>query len=240
MPSRKTVTAANLEALGAAPLASLLVELADGDAALKRRLRGLLAAAEGPTAAAQEVRKRLATLAKARSFIDWRRNGPLAEDLDAQRTAIVGQILPADPGLALDLLWRLMALAEPTLSLERGLVQRQQRPRRGRVPRRLRRPLRRRRSGAARPDRARRLRRHRLPRLRPGRRPHSTPNANVRRPRGDHGENHGTRRASATQRSRLTQAIRERGGALPSRAPRRRVLLAPWRPRSSPCGHPAR
>lgn len=116
MPSKKTVTTANLEALGAPPLAALLVELADGDAALKRRLRGLLAAAEGPTAAAQEVRKRLATLAKARSFIDWRRNGPLAEDLDAQRAAIVGQILPADPALALDLLGRFMALAEPTLS----------------------------------------------------------------------------------------------------------------------------
>ncbi len=39
MASPKTLNATNLSALGAARLAELLLELAQGDAAMKRRLR---------------------------------------------------------------------------------------------------------------------------------------------------------------------------------------------------------
>ena len=44
MASKKTVIADNLAALGAERLATILVELADGDAEIKRRLRLELAA----------------------------------------------------------------------------------------------------------------------------------------------------------------------------------------------------
>ncbi len=113
MASKKTVTAKNLEALGAARLAAMLMDLAEADAVLKRRLRLELADGEGPEAVAQEVRKRLVALGRAQGFVDWRRNAALAADLDQQRETIATKIAPRDPALALELMWRFMALADP-------------------------------------------------------------------------------------------------------------------------------
>ncbi len=111
MASKKAVSQKNLEALGPARLAALLMEFADADAAVKRRLRFELAEQDGPAAVAQEVRKRLVAIGRAQSFVDWRRNAALAADLDQQRETIAAKIAPRDPALALDLLWRFMALA---------------------------------------------------------------------------------------------------------------------------------
>lgn len=113
MASKKTLNAKNLEALGAERLAELLLENSGGDAALKRRLRLELAAAAGPAEVAREVRKRLATLAKARSFVEWNRQAAFVADLDTQREAIVTRMAKGDPTEALDLMWRFMALAGP-------------------------------------------------------------------------------------------------------------------------------
>ena len=63
MASKKTVTLDNLAALGAERLAAILVELADGDAEIKRRLRLELAAQTGSDTVATEIGKRLAALA---------------------------------------------------------------------------------------------------------------------------------------------------------------------------------
>ena len=67
----KALNAANLEALGATRLAQLLVEISDGNAPVKRRLRLELAGADSPTAVANQIRKRIATIARSRSFVDW-------------------------------------------------------------------------------------------------------------------------------------------------------------------------
>ena len=113
MASKTTVTAENLEALGAARLAALLVELGEGDADLKRRLRLDLAGAAGPAEAAREIRKRLTTIARGRAFIDWEKRKAFAADLEIQRRAILDQVAKGDPGEALDLLWQFTALANP-------------------------------------------------------------------------------------------------------------------------------
>jgi hypothetical protein len=112
MASKKMLTAENLEALGAQRLAELLMDIAEGDAAVKRRLRLELAAREAPETVAAEVRKRLAQIARARSFVDWRKVRDLAADLEAQRRAIVDQVARIDPAEALELMWRFMGLAE--------------------------------------------------------------------------------------------------------------------------------
>lgn len=70
MASKTTLNAKNLEALGPARLAELLMELTAGDAAAKRRLRLELAGARGPGDVAREVRRRLAQVARARGFVD--------------------------------------------------------------------------------------------------------------------------------------------------------------------------
>jgi hypothetical protein len=112
MASKKTLNAENLEALGAQRLAELLMDIAEGDAATKRRLRLELAAREAPETVAAEVRKRLAQIARARSFVDWRKIRDLAADLETQRRTIFDQVAKIDAAEALELMWRFMDLAE--------------------------------------------------------------------------------------------------------------------------------
>jgi len=111
MASDKTLNAKNLAALGAERLAELLLELATGDAAAKRRLRMELASLSGGGDVAPEIRKRLSAIGKSRSFVDWRKIRPLAADLDMQRSAILKHVAPTRPAEAFDLLWRLLDLA---------------------------------------------------------------------------------------------------------------------------------
>lgn len=117
MASKRTLNASNLEALGAPALAELLIEVSSGNAVIQRRLRLALAAAEGAAGAAREVRKRLAAIARATTFIDSAKRKALLVDLEAQHQAITGAIAAADPALALELLVRFLELAE-------GLMQR--------------------------------------------------------------------------------------------------------------------
>ena len=111
MASKTTLNAKNLEALGAERLAQLLIAISTGDAAAKRKLRLALAGAEGPREAAREIAKRLTSIARARTFVNWKNRKPLVTDLRTQRSAIMEQIAPHDPGEALALLWRFMGLA---------------------------------------------------------------------------------------------------------------------------------
>jgi hypothetical protein len=113
MPAKTALNAKNLQALGLERLAELLIEITAGNAAGKRRLRLELAGAQSPAELAKEVRKRLTIIARSRSFVDWQGVRSLANDLDAQRRAIVETVAKADPTEALDLLWRFMALAHP-------------------------------------------------------------------------------------------------------------------------------
>ena len=112
MASKTTLNAENLEALGVQRLAQLLMEIADGDGATKRRLRLELTAQEAPEAMAAEVRKRLTQIARSRSFADWRRVRELAVDLEAQHRAIIDKVAKIDAAEALELTWRFMEMAE--------------------------------------------------------------------------------------------------------------------------------
>ena len=110
MAAKTTLNAKNLEALGAARLAELLLELAAGNAAAKRKLRLELAGEASPQLLAQEVRKRLVSIGKAKSFIDWQKRKAFVDDLETQRRAI-GKIATIDPKEALELAWRFLDLA---------------------------------------------------------------------------------------------------------------------------------
>ncbi|MEP3475444.1 MAG: DUF6880 family protein [Hyphomicrobiales bacterium] len=114
MAAKTTLNAKNLKSLGAARLAELMMELTEGDAVAKRKLRLKLAAKLDPSALGREVKKRLSALAKARSFVDWRKIKDLGNDLDMQRSAIVDQVAKVDPQDAYELMWCFLALAAPT------------------------------------------------------------------------------------------------------------------------------
>jgi hypothetical protein len=60
----KALNAANLEALGTTRLARLLIEISEGNAPVKRRPRLELAGADSPTAVTNQIRKRIATIAR--------------------------------------------------------------------------------------------------------------------------------------------------------------------------------
>lgn len=111
MAARTPLNGKNLAALGPERLAELLIEISNGDAAIKRRLSLELAKARSPTDLAKEVRKRLSSIARSQSFVDWQGLRALAKDLDTQRHAIVETLATANPNEALDLLWSFMALA---------------------------------------------------------------------------------------------------------------------------------
>jgi hypothetical protein len=116
MASKKTVTPDNLAALGVERLAAILVELADGDAEVKRRLRVELAAQAGGDSIAAEIGKRISALRSARSFVDWQKRRDFVRDLDLQRAMIADRVAPTRADLALDLMWRFLDLAEPVIN----------------------------------------------------------------------------------------------------------------------------
>src|SRR3954469_17866446 len=113
MASKRTLNLDNLEALGAKRLAELLLELAAGDAAAKRRLRLELSAEAGPEAITADIGKRLTALRQARSFVDWQKRPAFVKDLDQQRRLILDKVAEDRPDLALELMWRFMGLAGP-------------------------------------------------------------------------------------------------------------------------------
>jgi hypothetical protein len=112
MASKKKLNAETLESLGVKRLAELLMDIAEGDAATKRRLRLELVAKQTPESVGAEVRKRLVQIARTRSFADWRKVHELAADLETQRRTIVDQVAKTNAAEALELMWRFMDLAE--------------------------------------------------------------------------------------------------------------------------------
>jgi hypothetical protein len=116
MASKRTLNAHNLELLGAAALAELLIEVSSGSALIQRRLRLALAAADGAEGVAQAVRKRLTAIARATVYVDSRKRKALLADLEVQHQAITGAIAAADPSLAFELLIRFLELADGVLA----------------------------------------------------------------------------------------------------------------------------
>ena len=100
--SPKRLNAANLSGLGADRLGELLMQAADADAILKRRLRLVLAAEAGPDLLSLELDKRLSTIAASRARVSWRKRPDLLRDLDILRGAIVDDLAVAAPGEGLE------------------------------------------------------------------------------------------------------------------------------------------
>ena len=112
MPARTTLNTANLESLGAAKLAALLLELSEGNAAAKRRLRLALAEGQGADDAAREVRKRLKAIERAETFLDSAKRKTLLTELEGHLATITGSIRSEQPSLAYALHWELLELSE--------------------------------------------------------------------------------------------------------------------------------
>ncbi|MEB3360640.1 MAG: hypothetical protein VKI42_00775 [Synechococcaceae cyanobacterium] len=115
MAARSSLNAKNLEALGAARLAALLLQLTEGNAAARRSLRLALAEGRGPEEMAQELRKRLASLERSNRWLEGRDRDAVFAELERQRQAIGGAIAEPAPALAFELLWRFLDLGTSLL-----------------------------------------------------------------------------------------------------------------------------
>lgn len=114
--SRKTLNAANLEALGPGRLAAILLQIAEDQPVVKRRLRLDLAAQAGPADLLVELDKRMDALREARGRVHWRKLKDLRRDLTVLRQMIAGPLAEGDPGAALDALLRFLALESPVVA----------------------------------------------------------------------------------------------------------------------------
>ncbi|CCD95929.1 conserved hypothetical protein [Bradyrhizobium sp. ORS 375] len=112
MASSTPLTAKALEQLGAQRLAELLLEVAERDTAIKRRLKLEIAT---PAKIATELRKRMAQIARATTFLERNKLRPLAADLEALRASIAKQVAEHDSQAALELMWQFMDLANGVL-----------------------------------------------------------------------------------------------------------------------------
>ncbi|MGR3510066.1 MAG: DUF6880 family protein [Sulfitobacter sp.] len=109
--SKKTLNKANLANLGADRLADLLIEVSAGSADMKRRLRLELSHNLGPSELSADVRKRLVSIRRAKTYVGWRRRKALIKDLNTQADMIILKIAPAAPTEAFELLWQFLELA---------------------------------------------------------------------------------------------------------------------------------
>ena len=109
--SKKTLNAENLEKLGAERLAALVMDLVQGSAALQRRARMELSAAQGPKEIAADLRKRFASLRRSTSYIDWRKQKAFVKDLTGLVSMVETGVAPQDADEAFDLLWSFLQLA---------------------------------------------------------------------------------------------------------------------------------
>jgi len=109
--SKKTLNKENLKNLGADRLADLVLDLVKGNAALQRRARLELSANLGPKDIASELRKRLGSIRRAKTFIDWKAQRSLVKDLENFLSMVETKVAPHDANEAFELLWSLLDLA---------------------------------------------------------------------------------------------------------------------------------
>ena len=105
MARTKTVTPEALAALGAEALAEALITHAATDPVLRKKLGMLLAGTEGPGKLAAEIDKRIKTIGRSRSFVDWEKRKPLVHELDHLRVTMATRLARQDAARAVELLW---------------------------------------------------------------------------------------------------------------------------------------
>ena len=115
MARTKAVTPEALAALGAEALADLLIAHAATDAVLRKKLGMLLAGTEGPGKLAAEIDKRIKTIGRSRSFVDWEKRKPLVQELDHLRVTIATRLAKQDATRAIELLWDFIGIADAVM-----------------------------------------------------------------------------------------------------------------------------
>jgi hypothetical protein len=112
MARTKVITAEALTSLGLEPLAAVLSEHAETDPVLRKKLRMLLAGTEGPGRLAAEIDKRIQTIGRSRSFVDWEKRKPLVQELEHLRATIATTLATQSSEGAVERLWAFIGIAD--------------------------------------------------------------------------------------------------------------------------------
>ena len=123
MARAKQITAEKLQRLGARRLAEILDEHAGVDAILRRKLTIALAALDGGDKLGVTLEKRIHTIGRSRSFLDWEKGRELAKEIDHLRTTVAGPLAERDARLAAEHMWDVVGLADPALTRIYGSAQ---------------------------------------------------------------------------------------------------------------------
>ena len=101
-----------LVTLGAERLAELIVGQANVEPVFARAVRMALAATKDALSLAHEIDKRLKTIRRSTSFLDWDKVRPLARELDHLRQGIAGPLAEQSPQLAIEQMRLFLSPAE--------------------------------------------------------------------------------------------------------------------------------
>jgi hypothetical protein len=112
MARRATLTREALIALGTDKLAMLILDEVGRNVPFKKIVTAALAGAKGPEAVAAIIDRRLASLERARGFVDWEKRKAFAADLKATLATIIDELGSADPAAAVERIMRFLASAE--------------------------------------------------------------------------------------------------------------------------------
>jgi hypothetical protein len=112
MARKPALTTDALNDLGADKLARLVMDEAERNPGFRRQVKAALAGKSGPEGITKLIDRRLAGLARAKSFIEWDKARAFADDLRSVTDTIVSELGPAAPALAVDRLLRFIASHE--------------------------------------------------------------------------------------------------------------------------------
>jgi hypothetical protein len=115
MARGNVLTPEELAKLGAKQLAELLVEACQSNPQLRHRVEILQASTKSADEFERTLAKRIVTLSRACSVVDWRKVPELEAELAILREGIVWQLGAEEPRLASELMWRFLAVAKPTI-----------------------------------------------------------------------------------------------------------------------------
>ena len=120
MARAKQITADKLERLGGTRLAEILEEHAGADAILRRKLTLALSALDGSDKLAVTLEKRIHTIGRSRSSLDWEKGRALAKEIGHLRTTIAGPLAEQNARLAAERMWDLVGIADAVLTRIQG------------------------------------------------------------------------------------------------------------------------
>jgi flagellin-specific chaperone FliS len=123
MARAKQITADKLERLGGQRLVQILEEHAGADAILRRKLALALSALDGSDKLAVALEKRIHTIGRSRSSLDWEKGRELAKEIDHLRSTVAGPLAERNARLAAERMWDLVGIADAVLTRIHGSAQ---------------------------------------------------------------------------------------------------------------------